>query len=244
MPTVIVALLRTSADAASDEAFAAILFLTFGVSKTTGKSLLQAHARLVRHETDPNECNKTDPARILFHHLIGAGEQRCWRFDAQRLSGLEVQEQFKSCALLYRQFSRLFAFENAASVDASKTVRVEATTIAHEATRRDKQTVSKDRGYSVMGCQCTEHLISAREEWIGADHQSSCPQLDHSREKRIEFVLITGVQYMKFDAEARRRRSRFGRIGLSYNGITRIDEERHHASFGKKLVEYLQSLWC
>ena len=65
------------------------------------------------------------------------------------------------------------------------------------------QTVSMDRGYSVMGWQSTEYLISAREERIGADHQSSCPQLDQSWEKCIELVFNTGVQNLNFNAADR-----------------------------------------
>src|SRR5262245_42274200 len=92
----------------------------------------------------------------LFDNLISAREERRRHFDAERLSGFEVQGHFKFCALLYGQFARFFAFENAASVDASQTVRVgNAATIADQATGLDKLAVSLGRRYSVIGCQCT-----------------------------------------------------------------------------------------
>ena len=83
----------------------------------------------------------------LLDHPISTREQQWRYFDAERLSGFKAQEHFIFCALLYWQFARLFTFEDAASVDASQTVSVDdAATIAHQATSRDKQTVSVDRG--------------------------------------------------------------------------------------------------
>ena len=43
----------------------------------------------------------------LFDHLVGAGEQRWWNLEAERLRGLEIDEQLEPCRLLYRNFTRL-----------------------------------------------------------------------------------------------------------------------------------------
>jgi hypothetical protein len=46
---------------------------------------------------------------VSLDHLVGASRQRKRDSDAERLGGLEVQEQFNFRALLDRQLARLFA---------------------------------------------------------------------------------------------------------------------------------------
>src|SRR5215510_11863160 len=62
------------------------------------------------------------PILTSFNHLVGAAEQRERDSDAERLGGLEVQEQFNFGDLLDRQLVRLLTFKNTGSVDASQTV--------------------------------------------------------------------------------------------------------------------------
>jgi hypothetical protein len=54
---------------------------------------------------------------FLLDHLVGAGEQRRWHHDAERLRGVEIDDQFDPSGLYNGQVSRLFALENPASVD-------------------------------------------------------------------------------------------------------------------------------
>ncbi len=42
---------------------------------------------------------------LLFDHLVGAGEERRWNCDAERVSGLKIDEEFELCRLLYGEFS-------------------------------------------------------------------------------------------------------------------------------------------
>src|SRR3954462_14650572 len=46
-----------------------------------------------------------------FDHLVGAGEQRRWQVEADRLGGFEVYHQFVLCRRLHREVGRLLALE-------------------------------------------------------------------------------------------------------------------------------------
>src|SRR5258706_6145222 len=59
----------------------------------------------------------------LFDHLVGASEQGERHGDAERLRRLQVDNQLDLGRLLHRQIGRLFAFQDAARVDAGKAVR-------------------------------------------------------------------------------------------------------------------------
>jgi hypothetical protein len=46
----------------------------------------------------------------------------------------------------------------------------------------------------VANRQCGELFAAAIEQWIGADHERACPQLNQGREGRIEFAFATCMQ--------------------------------------------------
>ena len=60
----------------------------------------------------------------LFNHLVGEREQPIRDGQSERLGGLEIEHQVVLGRLLYWQISRLFAFKNAADIDAAFAVRV------------------------------------------------------------------------------------------------------------------------
>ena len=55
-------------------------------------------------------------------HLVGGDKQSLWYLDAERLGGLEIDEQFDFRGLLDWQVRRLFSFQNATSVDTGQAI--------------------------------------------------------------------------------------------------------------------------
>src|SRR5262249_2959061 len=69
--------------------------------------------------------------------LVGAPEERQRDCEAERLGGLEVQDQLDLGRLLHRQVGGLLALENPAGVDASQTECIcNTASVAHKTTGR------------------------------------------------------------------------------------------------------------
>ena len=86
----------------------------------------------------------------LFDQFVGAAEKRQRHGKAERLGGLEIDDQLDVGGLLHRQIRGLLALENAAGVDAGKTERVRITaSVAHQAASRRELAEMRNRGHGV-----------------------------------------------------------------------------------------------
>jgi hypothetical protein len=56
-------------------------------------------------------------AVVSFDYRVGAGEQIAWERKAERLGGLDVDDQLDFRNLLHRQIGRFFPLENAAGIN-------------------------------------------------------------------------------------------------------------------------------
>jgi hypothetical protein len=104
---------------------------------------------------------------LLFDHLVGAAEQEGWHGETERLRSLEVDDQLRTSWTAVPAGRRLFALEDAARVDASKTERVRITaSVAHQAASRGELAQMGNRGHGVADGQRGELLAPGNEDRI------------------------------------------------------------------------------
>ena len=73
----------------------------------------------------------------LFDYFVGAAEKRLRHVKAERLGGLEIDDQLGIGGLLDRRVSRILAPENAARANAGEAISVRDTgSVTHEAASR------------------------------------------------------------------------------------------------------------
>ena len=81
------------------------------LARTADQGWTLRHVRKV-----PQADSRSAAIGILIDHLVGAGEQRCWNVESQRLRRLEVDNKIEFDRTLNREIGWLDAFENAIDI--------------------------------------------------------------------------------------------------------------------------------
>jgi hypothetical protein len=114
----------------------------------------------------------------LLDRLVGTAEQRDREAQAERLGGLEIEDQFYFCKLLHRQFGGRLAFENAPSISAGQIPQFgEIASIADQPAGRGELPIWVNCRQSMARCQRSELIGQAIEEWISDDNKRLDPPL-------------------------------------------------------------------
>ena len=166
---------------------------------------------------------------LSLNHLVCTQQQRWWDREAERLGGLEVDDQLESRGLQNRQIGRFGAFENPAGIDAKLTICVgNAGSIGRQGTSGGELSQLRNRGQRVAGCKGDDLCALVGEKGIGIDEQRRNPLLDKCCERRVQFAFGAGFDDNQFLARTRPllpallacRTSVFGSFGLTRKAIT------------------------
>ena len=173
-----------------------------------------------------------------FDHLVGAAREGQRHGNAERLGGLEVEDQLDLRGLLHRQVSGLLAPENAPGVETGQTVRL----LAHQTAGGGELAQKIDCWDAVAEGECAELRGVAAEQRIGAaDHERGYSQLRRRCEGCFEVGFGARVEYMKPHADCvgyglqvfRNRRS---------DWVCRVDEQSKGRRPGEQLTREFEPL--
>src|SRR5262249_1361447 len=121
-----------------------------------------------------NGCEQPQQSNPLFDHLVGAGEQRGWHLEAERLGGIEIDHELELGQLDDRQVGRLLALGNPARLISCLTIGIsKAGSITHQAAGRGEVAPFIHRRHRMACRQQYKLLAPGIKEWGCADKQRS-----------------------------------------------------------------------
>ena len=131
----------------------------------------------------------------LLDHLVCAAEERDRERKAERLRGLEIDDQLNFCDLLHRQVGRPFTLENATGIDTGlppsiKNVR----SIAHKTADRHELAPGVNRWYGMAGRQRDDLIGMGKKKTVAAHLERVSSLLNKVRKGRLDLACDTCIE--------------------------------------------------
>src|SRR5262245_25072053 len=131
----------------------------------------------------------------LFDHLVGQGEQLVRDFEAERLSGLEVNYELKLGRQYDRKLSWLVAPENAASIDAGLMIGIcSARSVAHQTTCFGNLAIRVNRGQSILCRQYSKATAFVCKQGIGPNVEDVGPLAREYCQSTFDLPVVANVK--------------------------------------------------
>jgi hypothetical protein len=126
--------------------------------------------------------------------------------EAERLGGLEVDDQLERHRLLHRQIGRLGAFEDLPDIAADLAINSgEARSVADQPAGSHDAAPFVDRRNGIAGSQRHELLAPCIKERICLNDERACFQLRKGGEGRVDLAFVAGPE--DFDQHGLYRRA-------------------------------------
>src|SRR5271166_483807 len=133
-------------------------------------------------------------ATVSFDDLVGAGEDRWRDRQAERLGGVEIDDQLECCRLLDRRVGRLGALADLPDVNANPAMdNREAGPIADQAAGRGVLPARINRRNGMARGQYNELLAAVAEKRISLDNERIGLHLVEGSESRVDLAFGAGL---------------------------------------------------
>src|SRR6516162_3319621 len=131
---------------------------------------------------------------VSLDYLVRGGQQRFGYGKAERLGGLEVDDELEFGRQHHRQVGRLLALEDSAGILTNLTVRPrDARAITNQPTDLDKFAPSVGRRQRMTFGKCDDFNAPVHEKRIGSDEERVGVLLDSRGKRRLQITLRANV---------------------------------------------------
>ena len=165
--------------------------------------------------------------------------------EAERLGGLEIDDQLELGGLLHRQVGRLLALENPAGVDAGLPDTARTGWLRSSSGRRPRRIRETGRSPAPHGAAASAASCSRRltKNGSGADQERTGPRSCHGREGRLDVAFARWRAARAAAARACEPPPAAPAIWVSALGLVGLTKQRHARGRRNQLVQQLQPLW-